>query len=509
MSFFRKMLTLLRRFILLLVFVLELALIFSIFVTKNKHFEIFKLVCETFGVLFSIYIIAGKKQSAYKILWVFYILTFPILGVLSYVFSITEITAKRFKKSYVTAHALGMEARQKISSSIDELEAEKTDVITSAKYLENVRAYNVTAGNDTEFYTPGERFFEELLKEISLAERYIFLEYFIFGEGKMLTQILDILKEKAKNGVKVRIIYDDIGSFLTLRDDFPLFLSGLGIECVKFNKFIPLISGIHNNRDHRKIACIDGTVAFTGGINISDEYINERERFGHWLDCAVKIKGAAAWSLTAIFLENWCFATKRTEDFSIFLPVNTDETFFGGYVQPYADSPLDSEPISENVYLKLINGARASLDICTPYLIPSENILSALKIAAKSGVKVRIITPKRWDKRYVHVLTRSFYQELIDSGVEIYEYKHGFIHSKIFVCDGNTATVGTANLDYRSLYLNFECGTILYGTASVTDIEEAFEKTVEHSEKIEKQQLHVGIFGRILRTVLRIFAPLL
>ncbi len=509
MRFCRKILTYARRFTLILVFLLEIALLYAVLITRNQNLEIFNFICKIFGFFISIYIISGKKQSAYKLLWVFFILIFPILGTVSYLFMITELPAKRLKKKYEIAAKNGIRERGKSASSIDKLEEKLPMAASCGKYLESVSAYTVYADNQTAFYTPGESFFDELLYELSLAKKYIFLEYFILSEGKMFSKLFEILKQKAKDGVTVRIIYDDIGSFLTVQTNLPKHLSHYGIECVKFNKFVPFITSLHNNRDHRKIACIDGVVAFTGGVNIADEYINEHERFGHWLDCAVKIKGSAAWSLAVIFLENWCLATNSLEDFSRFLPTVIFEENTSGFVQPYADSPLDDESVGENVYLKIINSAKNYLYICTPYLIPSENILSALKLAAKSGVKIKIITPRKWDKWYVHLVTRSYYRERIDSGIEIYEYSYGFIHSKIFVSDGNIATVGTANLDYRSLFLNFECGTVLYGTETVIEIENSINKIVEHSNKIDKSSIHSSVIARMLRALLRIFAPLL
>lgn len=509
MKILRKILTYARRFTLVIIFLFEIALLCSVLITRNQNLEILNFACKAWGLFISIYIISGKKQSAYKLLWVFYILTFPILGTVSYLFIITELPAKRFKKKNEIAVRKGIEERAGGTSALTKLEEKLQEVSSCGRYLESVAAYTVSSGNQSSFYTPGERFFEELLYELSSAKKYIFLEYFIFSEGKMLSKVLDILKKKASEGVTVRIIYDDIGSFLTVPTNFPSYLSRLGIECAKFNKFIPFISGVHNNRDHRKIACIDGTVAFTGGINIADEYINEHERFGHWLDCAVKIKGSAAWSFAVIFLENWCLATNSLEDFSRFRPEGNLEENASGFIQPYADSPLDDESVGENVYLKIINSAKNYLYICTPYLIPGENILSALKLAAKSGVKVKIITPRKWDKRYVHLVTRSYYNELIDSGIEIYEYKYGFIHSKIFVSDGKVATVGTANLDYRSLFLNFECGTVLYGTDSIGEIEESICKIVEHSEKIDVASIKQNFITRFLTACFRIFSPLM
>lgn len=251
----------------------------------------------------------------------------------------------------------------------------------------------------------------------------------------------------------VRLIYDDMGCFLTLPKDYPAQLKSFGIECTIFNPFRPLLTVKQNNRDHRKIAVIDGKVAFTGGINLADEYINAIEKHGHWKDASVMVKGKAAWSFTLIFLQMWETCTHIDEDYKKFYPWKDQECPITahGFVQPYADSPMDTENVGEHVYLQILNNAKNYVYINTPYLIVDDSMVSALCLAAKSGVDVRIVTPHRWDKWLVHMTTRSYYRTLIEAGVKIYEYTNGFIHSKTFVSDDHIATVGTTNLDFRSL----------------------------------------------------------
>lgn len=327
----------------------------------------------------------------------------------------------------------------------------------------------------------------------------------------MWNSILDILKRKAAAGVKVRLLYDDLGCFFLLPTDYPKQLHTYGIECRVFNPFRPFLTVKQNNRDHRKIASIDGKVAFTGGINLADEYINAYEKHGHWKDASVMVAGKAAWSFTLMFLQMWEFCTGIDEDYTMYYPWKDYpcEIQGTGFVQPYADSPMDKDNVGEHVYLQIINNAKRYVYINTPYLIIDDNLLSALRLAAKSGVDVRIVTPHRWDKRFVHMTTRSYYRELIDAGVKIYEYSDGFIHSKTFVSDDKTATVGTTNLDFRSLYLHFECGTWMYESEAVLEVRDDFLTTLDHCQQITEKDCKCGLIMRIFQDILRVFAPLM
>lgn len=285
----------------------------------------------------------------------------------------------------------------------------------------------------------------------------------------------------------------------------------MGIECAVFNPFRPLLSVEQNNRDHRKIAIIDGKTAFTGGINLADEYINVRERHGHWKDSAILLKGKAAWSLTVMFLQMWELCQKNKDDYLSFYPwkdqpctVTSD-----GFVQPYVDSPMDNENIGEHVYLQMINHAQDYLYINTPYLIIDDSLVSALILAAKSGVDIRIITPHKWDRWLVHMTTRSYYRELIKGGIKIYEYSPGFNHSKTFVSDDRTATVGTTNMDFRSLYLHFECGVKLYNSSAVLQVKNDFLNTLPLCQQITEKDCHENFLIRMFQDILRLLAPLM
>ena len=343
------------------------------------------------------------------------------------------------------------------------------------------------------------------------AEKYIFLEYFIINGGEMWRAIQEVLERKAKQGVDVRLIYDDLGCFLRVPEDFPKRMGAKGIKCVVFNPFRPALSSLQNNRDHRKILVVDGKVAITGGINLADEYINAVDRFGHWKDASLLVRGAAAWSFTLMFLRMWSLTRREQVDYESFYPWGEGGCTLPseGLVQPYSDSPLDQENVGEHVYLQIINNAKSYLYINSPYLIIDDSMTSALCLAAKSGVDVRIVTPHRWDKWLVHMTTRSYYRELVQAGVKVYEYSKGFLHSKTFVSDDKVATVGTTNLDFRSLYLHFECGVWMYGTPSVMEIKRDYLETLESCQRITLEDCQNNPLVRLFQEVLRVFAPLM
>ena len=306
-------------------------------------------------------------------------------------------------------------------------------------------------------------------------------------------------------------MYDDIGCLFGLPDEMKGLYKNYGIECKAFNPFVPYLISIQNNRDHRKITSIDGKVAFTGGINIADEYINKIRRFGHWKDAGIKLTGKAAWELTAMFLQMWEFASGKQEEYSYYYPyaVQPCNIKGEGFYQPYMDSPTDEENVGAHVYMHIIGTARDYLYITTPYLILDDKMINSLTLAAKSGVDVKIATPHIADKKVVHATTRSYYKELIDAGIEIYEYSEGFIHAKTFVSDDRIAVIGTTNLDFRSLYLHFECGAVAYDEKIAAAVKEDFENVLAVSQKISAESCKAGLFKRIWQALLRLFAPLM
>ncbi|HBS92425.1 MAG TPA: cardiolipin synthase [Firmicutes bacterium] len=498
-----------QRVLVSILIVLQLVLLFLFVTTSIKYYDIIRVILSLVSILVVFFIFNKKDKPAYKLSWVFLILVFPIFGGLFYLlfyFQSTTRKAKRQMEGIVRETQPLLAPREDVLPQITQ---ESRECLRQVRYLQEYAGFPVYRHTMTEYLTPGEVKFEVLLRELKKARRYIFLEYFIVEEGLMWNSILDILKEKAKAGVEVRFMYDDMGCLLRLPQHYPRVLAEYGIKCVAFNKFRPALSTLQNNRDHRKIAVIDGEVAFTGGVNLADEYINAVERFGHWKDAAVMLKGEAAWSMTLMFLQMWAMTTNAKEDYAQFRPWQNEDcpVSSDGWVLPYADSPIDNEHVSEHVYMEIITGAKDYLYINSPYLIIDDTMLSALALAAKAGVDVRIVTPHHWDKKFVHVTTRSYYRDLIKAGVKIYEYSIGFIHSKTFVSDDKVATVGTANLDFRSLYLHFECGVWMYKTRAVQQVKEDFLKTLEKCHRITLEDCRGNAFLRLVQDVLRVFAP--
>jgi len=477
----------------------------------SNYFVIFDSALMIVSVFVVIYILNRRINPAYKVAWIIPILLFPILGGLFYLMVGGTGMSRQSKNSMRDITDKMKESLSQNSDTFNMLREENKIAFNQSSYIENYSLCPVYSGSATEFYSSGEELFEHLLEELSKAEKYIFLEFFIIEEGMMWNSVLNILAEKVKNGVDVRVIYDDVGCVFTLPPGYDKKLEEMGIRCCIFNPFLPVLSFRLNNRDHRKIAVIDGKVAFTGGVNLADEYINEREKFGHWRDCAIKIKGEAVWNLTVMFLSMWNFLEKTHEDYCRFKPTEFYECAkCDGYVQPFDDSPLDDENISETVYLNLINQARKYVYIETPYLIVDNKMMASLSMAAKRGVDVRILTPHIPDKWYAFAVTQSNYEELLESGVSIYEYIPGFNHGKTFVVDDEYAVVGTINLDFRSLYLHFECGVWMYNTKSVAEVKNSSLKVYEVSKKISLEDIkNVSTIRKIGRTILKILAPLM
>ncbi len=495
-----------------LLFAIQLGIIIFAIWRLSKFFVYFYLFGNVISILVVIYLLNKEENPSYKLAWTIPIMIFPWFGGLLYIIlGANRIDMKfigRLKKVCMTSR-LYTHQNQEI---VKEIEAEDHATAGQVRYINKYAHYPIYKGTQTQYFSPGEAFYESLVEALENAKHSIFMEYFIIEDGKMWNSIVEILKRKATEGLDVRVMYDDVGCLTTLPFKYEKILQESGIKCAVFNPVSPIFRLVYNNRDHRKITVVDGYIGFMGGINLADEYINVVTRFGHWKDAAIMLKGEAVWNLTVMFLENWMLLTGADEDCNKFNPhiIHTDEFITDGYVQPYGDSPLDRETTGENVYLNLIHKAKKYVYICTPYLVIDNEMLTALTLAAKSGIDVRILTPHIEDKWYVHILTKSFYETLIKSGVKIYEYTPGFIHSKTVVCDDEIGIVGSINFDYRSLYLHFECATFLYKTKTVDDIKTDFLKTQEISIQVTEEDCKkVKIIERVLRIILRLIAPLM
>ncbi|MCH5203196.1 MAG: cardiolipin synthase [Oscillospiraceae bacterium] len=488
---------------------LQIFYLMSLFWELGTLYSYSYLLFQLIGVVISFFIVNSDINPSYRIAWIMTILTLPIFGVMFFIFFGNSRSGDRLRRRM---NYYGKTERERLKQN-EEIISRLSDINEPARkqadYLSKFGGYPIYDKTATTYFPSGEEKFRVMLEELEKAEKFIFLEYFIIDEGEMWDKILGILVRKADVGVDVRVIYDDVGCLLTLPYKYDRVLEEKGIKCRVFNKFRPILSTKMNNRDHRKILVIDGNTAFTGGVNLADEYINGYEKHGHWKDSAIMVKGQAVRSFTMMFLTMWSFLTNtEDEDLGKFCP--NQEFGENGFVVPFTDSPLDNEPVGENVYMNIVNSAKKYVYITTPYLIIDNEMQSALILAAKSGIDVRIITPHIPDKWYVHCVTKAYYKNLTKYGVKIYEYTPGFIHAKNFVSDDKFAVVGTINLDFRSLYLHFECGVWLYKTSCIEDIKSDFLETLEQCEEITYEKCcRVNIFVRIGRMFLRLLAPML
>ena len=480
------------------------------FIMRLSEYYIAATVSLTvLSALVVVYIINGRSNPSVKLAWIVPIMIFPLFGGLAYLFFGTKKPMKKISNAITIQEEKTKCLIPSCKGLLDDIKAEDRHVSSQLEYI-NSMGFPVYKQTDAKYFPLGESFFKSLIEDLEKAEKFIFMEYFIIEEGKMWNTLYDMLKVKAKEGVDVRVMYDDIGCINTLPADFRSRLNKDGIKCQAFNPFVPVLSIVANNRDHRKITVIDGNIAYTGGVNIADEYINEKERFGHWKDTTVRLEGKAVWGFTHMFLNMWNAFNKTDEDISVFMPSLTAES--NGYVIPYGDSPLDNEIFAENVYINIINNAVDYVYIFTPYLIIDTQTMTAITLAAKRGVDIRIMVPGIPDKRQAYELARSHYPELIENGVRIYEYTPGFVHAKSFVADDKIAVVGTINLDYRSLYHHFECGCMFYNSSVIEDIKRDFLLSASESELVEDPKTKykiTGILQSIYYAFLRLFAPLL
>lgn len=457
-----------------------------------------------------IYLIWKPNNPAVKLAWIVPILMFPFFGGILYLAFGHVIISRKLRGKLQMTNEQFRKSMPENDDILRKLETENSAAANQSKYL---RAYSETPiWNNTSsvYYADGLSYWKQLLLDLESAERFIFLEYFILEEGTMWDEVLKILEKKIKQGVEVRLIYDDVGSVFTLPKRYDLIMEQKGIKCVAFNKLVPLMTIILNNRDHRKIVVIDGKIGYTGGINLADEYINHKTVYGYWKDAGIRLEGEAVWNFTAMFLQMWNISRYTNEDYCRYRYHFSQQKEYKGYVQPYGDTPFDDETVGENAYLNMIGYARKSFYAFTPYLIVDNEMCTAFKLAAKRGVDVRIVTPGIPDKKTIYWLTQSNYQNLIEAGVKIYQYTPGFIHSKCVLMDGETAIVGTINFDYRSFYHHFECGVFLYQTDAVKALKKDMEDTFAISEEItlewcKKKFVKMNVIG----PVLKLFSPLL
>ncbi len=466
-----------------------------------------------FSLFVCLFIMGKDANPGYKLAWVIPILLLPLFGGMMYI-SFGR-TARLRRKERKRLDRIGKQSLNGLRDALDRTPALAAQLDEPQKKLAalvgapgHAPLYDNTM---VTYYPLGQSFWQALLADLEKAAHYIYLEYFIIERGKCWNAVLDILQRKAAQGVDVRVLYDDIGCLFTLPADYPKKLRSMGIKVHVFNKIKPTFNIRMNNRTHRKIAVIDGTVAFTGGINLADEYINEIDKHGHWKDTAVRLKGNGAQSFAVMFLQFWMLLEKETEPVNEYLPpLLPPENAPSGCVQPLASYPDQNVQLIEQGMMSMVNNARNYVYINTPYLIPDNEFVTALCLAAQSGVDVRITLPHIPDKRIVFIMTRSFYPVLLKAGVKIYEYLPGFVHAKSMLCDDKTAFAGTCNLDYRSFYLHYECGAFLYNVPALNDMKADYLATLDKCKQITYEEAtDVTPVTKLMRSVLRLFAPLM
>lgn len=497
-----------KTFIIGIILLVQFIFLLWIVITLSDYFVFVYIFLTILSIVTAIYVINKNENPSYKLAWIFVILLFPIVGGVIYLMFGGQKMPKELLKQNLSANE---ELEQTLMKGVPIVELEEAEPKRQSTYIFKNSHFPLYEHTETKFLATGEIKFQVMLEEMRKAEKYIFMEYFIIMEGEMWSAILDVLVEKVKEGVEVRVMYDDAGCLATLPHNYDKYLRSLGIKTKIFNPLRPLLAVQMNNRDHRKILIIDGKVGITGGINLSDEYINVRKIHGHWKDSSVMLKGAGVFSLIAMFIQFWNFDEEEKESiFDYYLGSEELRKYPNdGYVQPYADAPTDDELVGENTHINLINSAKRYVYIQTPYLIIDNEMRTALTLAAKSGVDVRIIVPHHPDKKFVYEMTKSNFGPLLAQGVRIYEYTPGFIHAKTLVADDDTCIIGTINFDYRSYYLHFECGVWFYKSTCVTELRDDFMETLSKSHEIHYQEiLDVSFSRKIIWAILNLFAPL-
>ena len=489
---------------------MQLIILCALIFLLSYQFYWFYILSLILSFIASVYIVNREDNPSFKILWVLLIMSVPVMGGLFYILFCGRKVPKELRiRDQRSMEELSQVMKQN-HDMLNALRQEEPQAYKQANFCWNSGYFPVYRNCEVRYFPLGELKFEALLDELKKAKRFIFLEYFIIAEGIMWNSVLDILKDKVKEGLDVRLIYDDAGCITTLPPRYFETLRRYGIKAKLFNPIEPHLALQMNNRDHRKIVVIDGEVAFTGGVNLADEYINRYERFGHWKDMAVMIKGEAVQTFTVSFLQFWNFDEEEKSDPMNFIADVPKQYGDSGYVIPFCDSPTDEDYVGQQTHINMINSACRCLYASTPYLVIDQETKMALILAAKNGVDVRILVPHIPDKKTVFEVTRSNYERLIESGVRIYEYTPGFVHGKVMLADDQSAVVGTVNMDYRSYYLHYECGVWMYRTSCLKDIRRDFEETFAVSHEVTLEECRdISIIRRFIRAFLNIVSPVM
>ena len=488
---------------------LQIVLLIVLLGLLAVNFSVYYALTLAASVFVIMDIANDKMNPSFKLPWVILVMAVPVVGAPLYILFAKSKQSRRISKRFKNYRTLMRNTLPNPDDPLDEIDSRDPQMGKLMRYVRHTAYAPVYRNTSSKYFSSGEEFFSAILEEVAKAEKFVFLEYFILEEGRMLNSVLDILKEKRDKGVRVRIMYDDIGSINKLPKHYDRFLESLGFEVSVFNRMKPSLDAFLNYRDHRKILVVDGNVGFTGGINLADEYINEVERFGHWKDTGVMIRGEAVTKLTETFLQLWHFSKgENTIDYSDY--ASTEKAESDGFVQPFSDGPSTDDQTTELCFMGLANSAVDHFYVTTPYLILDNEMTTALCHAAKSGVDVKIITPHIPDKKTVMAVTWSNYRTLLLNGVRIFEYTPGFIHAKSVCADSKAAVVGTANFDFRSLYLHFENCILFYDSKTVEAVERDFKETLEKCEEVSIDDIRKkGALYALLQALLKVFSPLM
>ncbi len=490
---------------------LQVGIIYYYLGKLQKYIPYYSVIMITFTIIMVLYLFNCSMDSSAKLTWMVIISIVPITGAIFFAYTRVEIGHRALKKmvSGAISDSKGIMTTEK--RILKKLEDDRSGIKEISNYLNNTGCFPIFDNSQVEYYPSGEDCFPVLLERLKNAKEYIFMEFFIVEEGIMWGRILKILADKVKEGVEVRVMYDGMCEMQLLPYNYSERLKQLGIQAKSFAPIHPLISTYFNYRDHRKVVVIDGEYALNGGINLADEYINKKYRFGYWKDTAIMVTGNAVKAYTLMFLQMWS-SGDHDREFEKYLrtPKSGREIKAPGFVLPYSDIPLDDDKVGENVYMDVLNRASRYVHIMTPYLILDDEMKNAIKYAAMRGVDVKLILPGIPDKKAAYALAKSHYSELINAGVKIYEFTTGFVHAKVFVSDDEKAIVGTINLDYRSLYHHFECATYMYKTDCISEIENDYQLMLRKcrivtKDSIKKEKIIYKMVGGVVKT----FAPLM
>ena len=499
-----------RFFLIVLLLLVQVFFIVSFYTWLIHLSPLFSTLTVILTIVGIIYLFNCGMDSSAKLTWMLIIALMPIAGAAMLAFTQSNLGHRTVKRRVAELIGMTSNAIPQDASVLEKLEGDASGTEDLVRFMNRSGCFPAFDKTEVTYFPLGEDKYAAMLEELKKAEKFIFMEYFIIEEGYMWGNILKILEEKAKAGVDVRVMFDGMLEISLLPDNYCELLQERGIQAKAFAPIRPIVSSHYNYRDHRKILVIDGKVAFNGGVNLADEYINRRERFGHWKDTAVMLKGDAVRSFTLMFLQMWSI----TDEIAVFEPWISEPCGVpehpSGIVIPFGDCPLDEDKAGETVYMDILNRATDYVHIMTPYLILDGEMETAIKYAAQRGVEVKLILPGIPDKKLAYALAKSHYQRLVHAGVKIYEYTPGFVHAKEFISDDKKAVVGTINLDYRSLYHHFECGTYMYKTDCVADIERDFQETLLKCKEVTPESIeNEKPYYKVMGSVMKFIAPLM